>query len=434
LDVGAVGSNSVSVRLTPGYERVRYYGFDLLGYNDGNLWMIGNNATNALILGSNWDWDSQIAIAYTPGTFGAGGGTLELGQVTKNNANFTHGNTRFYTNGIERLRIISSGNVGVGTTSPTAKFQVGTHSTGDAGNGDNSANVRIGAASAGARVFGMTLANTAAATLSNESALSFVLAGNYSATGIISALLRSTGNAATDLIFTNYNGSLQERMRILYDGNVGIGTSAPAYKLDVSGIGFASSDFRAPIFYDSANTAYYVDPASTSNLVGLTVANTITGNITGNAGGNAAGSSTFVASLGSGLNYDIDRTTKRAGLSHYSGYSTGTNRPTTYDYTLQVTDGNKGWEISMDWIATTGPAIYARSLRDCCQNWSTWVRILDSVNYAYAANMNQNVRTTDNVTHNIVDATQFRDSANTMLIQQVQVTQLTLQAQYKLQK
>ena len=175
----------------------------------------------------------------------------------------------------------------------------------------------------------------------------------------------------------------------------------------------SDSSFRAPIFYDSANTTYYVDPASTSNLVGLTVANTITGNITGNAGGNAAGSSTFVASLGSGLNYDIDRTTKRAGLSHYSGYSTGTNRPTTYDYTLQVTDGNKGWEISMDWIATTGPAIYARSLRDCCQNWSTWVRILDSVNYAYAANMNQNVRTTDNVTHNIVDATQFRDSANT---------------------
>jgi GNAT superfamily N-acetyltransferase len=32
------------------------------------------------------------------------------------------------------------------------------------------------------------------------------------------------------------------------------------------GTGYATSDFRAPIFYDSDNTAYYVDPASTSNM------------------------------------------------------------------------------------------------------------------------------------------------------------------------
>lgn len=43
----------------------------------------------------------------------------------------------------------------------------------------------------------------------------------------------------------------------------------------------AASSFRAPIFYDNDNTGYYLDPASTSNLVGLTVANTITGSITG---------------------------------------------------------------------------------------------------------------------------------------------------------
>ena len=127
---------------------------------------------------------------------------------------------------------------------------------------------------------------------------------------------------------------------------------------------------------------------------------TLNQNTTGSSGsctGNTSGSSTFVAGLGV-LNYDNDRTTKRAGLSHYTGYSTGTNRPTTYDYTLQVTNGTSGWEISMDWIAATGPAIYARSLRDCCQNWSSWVRILDSANYSFAANMNQNVRTTDGVT------------------------------------
>jgi hypothetical protein len=41
-------------------------------------------------------------------------------------------------------------------------------------------------------------------------------------------------------------------------------------------------------FIDSDNTAYFCNPASTSNLVGLTVANTITGSITGNAGGSSA--------------------------------------------------------------------------------------------------------------------------------------------------
>jgi hypothetical protein len=36
--------------------------------------------------------------------------------------------------------------------------------------------------------------------------------------------------------------------------------------MDTSGNSFASNSFRAPIFYDSNNTGYYVDPASTSNL------------------------------------------------------------------------------------------------------------------------------------------------------------------------
>jgi hypothetical protein len=45
----------------------------------------------------------------------------------------------------------------------------------------------------------------------------------------------------------------------------------------------AAVDVRAPIFYDSNNTAYYVDPNGTSNIGGLTVANTITGSVSGNA-------------------------------------------------------------------------------------------------------------------------------------------------------
>lgn len=54
--------------------------------------------------------------------------------------------------------------------------------------------------------------------------------------------------------------------------------------LNTSGDFTANASLRAPIFYDSNNTGYYVDPASTSNLNGLTVGNTITGSVSGSSG------------------------------------------------------------------------------------------------------------------------------------------------------
>ena len=49
-------------------------------------------------------------------------------------------------------------------------------------------------------------------------------------------------------------------------------------------ITISDTQMQSPIYYDYNNTAYYVDAASTSNLVGLTVVNTITGSVSGNAG------------------------------------------------------------------------------------------------------------------------------------------------------
>lgn len=66
-----------------------------------------------------------------------------------------------------------------------------------------------------------------------------------------------------------YNASTANNiMSFSNASNVGIGVADADYKLDVRGIISSTVDVRAPIFYDSNNTGFYVDPATGSNLTG----------------------------------------------------------------------------------------------------------------------------------------------------------------------
>ena len=56
--------------------------------------------------------------------------------------------------------------------------------------------------------------------------------------------------------FASDEGYNASRLRIQNNGNVGIGTTAPAYKLDVNG------SVRGDIYYDSSSVSYYLDPAN----------------------------------------------------------------------------------------------------------------------------------------------------------------------------
>jgi hypothetical protein len=329
--------------------------------------------------------------------------------------------------------MLTDGNVGIGTTAPAALLQINSGTPTSATRGiqfGDDTGTRLYRSASGI----ITCSGTIAATFSGN------LTGNATnVTGTVAIANGGTGattaaNARTNLgattvganFFTLTNPSAITFPRINADNTVsaldaatfrtaiGAGTgSGNGTVTSVGGTGTVSGLTLTGTVTTTGNLTLGGTLSVTASNFASQTANTFLAAPNGAAGvptfrtivaadvptlnQNTTGSSTFVASLGV-LNYDNDRTTKRAGLSHYTGYSTGTNRPTTYDYTLQVTNGTSGWEISMDWIATTGPAIYARSLRDCCQNWSSWVRILDSANYSFAANMNQNVRTTDGVT------------------------------------
>jgi hypothetical protein len=113
----------------------------------------------------------------------------------------------FNTNGgstgtTERMRIDSSGNVGIGTTSPATKLQV----VGTSG----SLNARISAG------------NTGLDVTNNDGA------------GVTDLATSPLGAGGKAMSFTTYTGSASaERMRIDSAGNVGIGTSSPAVRLDV---------------------------------------------------------------------------------------------------------------------------------------------------------------------------------------------------------
>lgn len=171
---------------------------------------------------------------------GTGNGALAgaLYTYTDNNKAFQH-----IHSGTPLFTILSTGNTGIGSTAPDFRTAIQTDVTmsGDINPGTAQLSLQGNSDNRKRMILGYD---------TNGNGFGFIKAGFY-------------GVQWTNL-------SLQPN-----GGNVGIGTTGPSFKLDVSGTGNASSDWRAPIFYDSNDTTYYTDPASTS-IVNILISGTAT--------------------------------------------------------------------------------------------------------------------------------------------------------------
>ena len=118
------------------------------------------------------------------------------------------------------MRIDGSGNVGIGTSTPATKLDVkGNVFVANAANGNNTiAFGNIG-----------TLGPLNGAP-NNLTGSAFLVVSSSTASGAPSHMK----------FFTTTGGVCGERLRIINDGNVGVGTTAPTYKLEVNG-SFAAS-------------------------------------------------------------------------------------------------------------------------------------------------------------------------------------------------
>ena len=220
-----------------------------------------------------YNTDTSQFEGYGPGSaWGSLGGVVDISQTTKilasSSPSITDGNLYFYTVGAERMRINSSGNIGIGTSSPSYKLDIV---------GDIYASVGITTESffVSGQKLCVPTGNISSRPINPQDGLiryntetnQFEGYGPGSAWGSLGGvvdiaqttkILASSSPSITDGNLYFYTiGS--ERMRINSSGNIGIGTSSPSYTLDIVGDTRISNYFNANYDTNTLGNLYTYD-------------------------------------------------------------------------------------------------------------------------------------------------------------------------------
>ena len=208
------------------------------------------SAETALYLKNDGGNNSYLGLVSSSHSNAVFANRVSLGASTSHNgvniiSESGSGDFRVYTGGAvasnERLRILSSGNVGIGTTNPLAPLHVAT-ATGDSTL--NSENFRLVSNSTAGGGPAVTMARPTSQTVSGtvgKVRFASGTAGSQTQRASVEAITTENWgtNFGTRLDFTTTpNGTTNTAiaMTIDHDGEVGIGTTNPAATLDVYGI------------------------------------------------------------------------------------------------------------------------------------------------------------------------------------------------------
>jgi len=166
------------------------------------------------------------------------------------------------TNSLDRVTVLSTGEVGVGTSSPTHLLTLERTDTGTSFSSN-----------------GMFKLNNTSSAANTGSLLLFSSAGV--ATARIRGYTDGVSGGGLQLSTVSSAGTALERVRILPDGNVGIGTNSPNYKLEVSGtsgtVGVGVTGITT-----ANDTAYWSSGTVTGNAYQMTGSWTVSGNLVDN--------------------------------------------------------------------------------------------------------------------------------------------------------